>query len=206
MLGEKLADLDPWSMRKHGYVSVKESVFPFNRFPGVDILLGPEMRSTGEVMGIANTVEEAFMKGQIASGQVLPQEGKVFISVNDRDKPYILDVAKRFVDLGFEVLATSGSAKLFIENGIPATRVAKVYEGRPNIVDFIKNGEVALLLNTASGKRTVQDSKSIRQEALVYGVPYSTTVSGARAISMAIAEQRNCELTVKSLQEYYAGE
>jgi carbamoyl-phosphate synthase large subunit len=206
MMGEKLADLDPWSMRKHGYVSVKESVFPFSRFPGVDILLGPEMRSTGEVMGIAKTVEEAFMKGQVASGQVLPQEGKVFISVNDSDKPYILDVAKRFVDLGFEVLATSGSAKLFIENGIPATRVSKVYEGRPNIVDFIKNGEVALLLNTASGKRTVQDSKSIRQEALIYGVPYSTTVSGARAISMAIAEQRNCELTVKSLQEYYAGE
>ena len=205
MMGEKLADLDPWSMRKHGYVSVKESVFPFSRFPGVDILLGPEMRSTGEVMGIAKTFEEAFMKGQIATGQVLPQEGKVFISVNDRDKPYILDVAKRFVDLGFEVLATSGSAKLFIENGIPATRVAKVYEGRPNIVDFIKNGEVALLLNTASGKRTVQDSKSIRQEALVYGVPYSTTVSGARAISLAIAEQRNCGLNVKSLQEYYDG-
>ena len=203
MLGEKLADLDPWSMRKHGYVSVKESVFPFSRFPGVDILLGPEMRSTGEVMGIAKTAEEAFMKGQLASGQILPQEGKVFISVNDRDKPYILDVAKRFVDLGFEVIATSGSAKLFIENGIPATRVAKVYEGRPNIVDFIKNGEIALLLNTASGKRTVQDSKSIRQEALVYGVPYSTTVSGARAISMAIAEQRTCGLNVQSLQEYY---
>ncbi|GFM38213.1 carbamoyl-phosphate synthase large subunit [Desulfovibrio psychrotolerans] len=206
MMGKTIKELNPASMRRSGYISVKESVFPFSRFPGVDILLGPEMRSTGEVMGIADTFEEAFMKGQLACGQRLPQSGKVFISVNDRDKTNILDVARKFHELGFEILATTGTAQLFGENGIPATRVAKVYEGRPNIVDFIKNGEVALLLNTASGKRTVEDSKSIRQATLLYNVPYSTTVSGARAIAMAIAEQRRCGLNVKSLQEYYAGD
>jgi carbamoyl-phosphate synthase large subunit len=205
MMGTPLRELDPWSMRRRGYFSVKESVFPFKRFPGVDILLGPEMRSTGEVMGMGRTFEEAFMKGQIAGGQKLPQEGKVFISVNDKDKPYVVEVARVFAGLGFEVLATKGTCKLLEENNVSCTPVYKVYEGRPNIVDFIKNGEVSLVVNTASGKRTVQDSKDIRQATLLYGVPYSTTVSGAHAIARAIAEQRRCGLTVKSLQEYYAG-
>ncbi len=146
------------------------------------------------------------MKGQTASGQQLPQEGKVFISVNDRDKAHAVDVARIFTELGFEVLATAGTCKLLRENNVSSTPVYKVYEGRPNIVDFIKNGEVALVLNTASGKRTVQDSKDIRQATLLYGVPYSTTVSGGHAIARAIAEQRRCGLAVKSLQEYYAGE
>ncbi|NHZ45252.1 carbamoyl-phosphate synthase large subunit [Nitratidesulfovibrio liaohensis] len=203
MLGATLKELDPWSMRRTGYFSVKESVFPFNRFPGVDILLGPEMRSTGEVMGIASSFEEAYLKGQLAGGQRLPQSGKIFISVNDRDKLLITEVASMFADLGFEVLATSGTAKLLREGGVPATSVHKVYEGRPNIVDFIKNGDIALVLNTASGKRTVQDSKSIRQATLMYGVPYSTTVSGAKAIAQAIRASRCCGVNVKSLQEYY---
>ncbi len=203
MLGATLKELDPWSMRRTGYFSVKESVFPFNRFPGVDILLGPEMRSTGEVMGIASSFEEAYLKGQLAGGQRLPESGKIFISVNDRDKLLITEVASMFADLGFEVLATSGTAKLLREGGVPATSVHKVYEGRPNIVDFIKNGDIALVLNTASGKRTVQDSKSIRQATLMYGVPYSTTVSGAKAIAQAIRASRCCGVNVKSLQEYY---
>ncbi|MGJ3524218.1 carbamoyl-phosphate synthase large subunit [Nitratidesulfovibrio sp. D1] len=203
MLGATLKELDPWSMRRTGYFSVKESVFPFNRFPGVDILLGPEMRSTGEVMGIASSFEEAYLKGQLAGGQRLPEGGKIFISVNDRDKLLITDVARMYADLGFEVLATSGTAKLLREGGVPATAVHKVYEGRPNIVDFIKNGEIALVVNTASGKRTVQDSKSIRQATLMYGVPYSTTVSGARAIAQAIRASRCCGVNVQSLQEYY---
>lgn len=204
MLGKSLRELDPWSLRRSGYVSVKESVFPFRRFPGVDILLGPEMRSTGEVMGIAPTFEEAFLKGQLGAGQKLPESGKVFLSVNDRDKRFVADVARQFLALGFEILATSGTAGLLAGVGIPATRVLKVYEGRPNIVDLIKNGKVALVINTASGKRTAHDSKAIRQATLQYAVPYSTTLSGAKAIARAIGFFRTTPaIRVKSLQEYY---
>ncbi len=206
MLGKTLKELDPWGMRRSGYVSVKESVFPFRRFPGVDILLGPEMRSTGEVMGIAPTFEEAFLKGQLGAGQKLPESGKIFLSVNDRDKRIVAEVARHYVELGFELLATSGTAGLLAGQGIPSTRVLKVYEGRPNIVGLIKNGEVALVINTASGKRTAHDSKAIRQTTLHYGVPYSTTLSGAKAIARAIGAARTTEVRVKSLQEYYTGE
>ncbi len=205
MLGAKLKDLAPGNGRKQGYFSVKEAVFPFNRFPGVDILLGPEMRSTGEVMGIASTFEEAFMKGQLASGTRLPQSGKVFISVNDRDKDQVAAIAKLYSDLGFELLATSGTASLLEASSVPCTRVLKVYEGRPNVVDLIKNGEIALVINTASGKRTVQDSKSIRQSTLLYGVPYTTTLAGAKAAALAMADARKHGLAVKSIQEYYQG-
>ncbi len=203
MMGAKLKDLKPEDKCKGRYTSVKEAVFPFNRFPGVDILLGPEMRSTGEVMGIGQSFAEAFSKGQLAGGQRLPQQGKIFISVNDRDKEDVAEVAKLFSDLGFEVLATSGTAKLLQASGVQATSVLKVYEGRPNIVDKIKNGEIALVVNTASGKRTVQDSRSIRQSTLLYGVPYSTTLSGAKAIALAIEDDRKHGLTVKTIQEYY---
>ncbi|MDR2726723.1 MAG: carbamoyl-phosphate synthase large subunit, partial [Deltaproteobacteria bacterium] len=203
MLGATLKDLQPWAARKNGHISVKEAVFPFNRFPGVDILLGPEMRSTGEVMGIAPTFAEAFMKSQIAAGQRLPLRGKVFISVNDQDKPYVADVARLFHQQGFEILATTGTAALLAESGVPAARVLKVYEGRPNIVDRIKNGDIALVVNTASGKLTVQDSRSIRQNTLLHNVPYSTTLDGARAIAMAIADAGKHGAGVRSLQEYY---
>jgi Carbamoylphosphate synthase large subunit (split gene in MJ) len=203
MLGAKIKDLKPWEGRKGGYVSVKEAVFPFNRFPGVDILLGPEMRSTGEVMGIGPSFEDAFMKGQIAGGQRLPFKGKVFISVNDQDKPYAAEIARVFHEQGFELLATSGTAKLLTESGVPATKVQKVYEGRPNVVDLIKNGEISLVINTASGKLTVQDSKSIRQNTLLYGIPYSTTLEGAKAMALAIADAKQHGMSVRSLQEYY---
>ena len=205
MLGRSLKELDPWSMRRSGYVSVKESVFPFRRFPGVDILLGPEMRSTGEVMGIAPTFEEAFLKGQLGSGHVLPRTGSVFISVNDRDKAQVVDIARLYYELGFAILATTGTAALLQEYGIPSERAFKVYEGRPNVVDLIKNNRVALVINTASGKRTAQDSKALRQAALHYGVPYSTTLSGARAMAQAIRTLQTKVSSVKSLQEYYAG-
>ena len=204
MMGAKLRDLRPEDKCKGRYTSVKEAVFPFNRFPGVDILLGPEMRSTGEVMGIGKNFAEAFSKGQLAGGQRLPQSGKIFISVNDRDKTVVADVAKLYKELGFEILATAGTAKLLQQNGVEATSVLKVYEGRPNIVDRIKNGEVALVVNSASGKRTVQDSRSIRQSTLLYGVPYSTTLSGAKAIALAIADDRKHGLSVKTIQEYYS--
>lgn len=133
MLGRSLRELDPWSRRKGGYVSVKEAVFPFKRFPGVDILLGPEMRSTGEVMGIAGNFEEAFLKGQLASGQKLPTEGKVFLSVNDRDKVFAPEVARQLADMGFELLATRGTADLLRSHGLNVkTEPFKMYEGRPN--------------------------------------------------------------------------
>ena len=205
MLGKTLKELDPWSMRRSGYVSVKESVFPFRRFPGVDILLGPEMRSTGEVMGIAPTFEEAFLKGQWGAGQKLPDGGKVFLSVNDRDKEFVVPIAKSYADLGFELLATRGTATLLNDAGLKVQPVLKVHEGRPNIVDMIKNGEVAMVINTASGKRTNHDSRAIRQTTLHYGVPFTTTISGARAIARAIQHQQNEALHVECLQDYYAG-
>ncbi len=205
MLGKSLEELDPWSMRKGGFYCVKEAVFPFNRFPGVDVVLGPEMRSTGEVMGMGATFEEAFLKSQLAAGQRLPQSGKIFLSVNDRDKPLLAQVAKKFAGLGFELLATSGTAKLLQDAGLKVDTVRKVYEGRPNIVDLLKNNEVALVVNSASGKLTAQDSKAIRQAALIYGIPYCTTLAGARATARAIGAHRN-DIHVESLQEYYARE
>jgi len=206
MLGKKLKDLNPGSMRRYGYVSVKEAVFPFNRFPGVDVLLGPEMRSTGEVMGIARTFEEAYLKSQLGAGQRLPLEGKVFISVNDADKIHVVPLAKQLSECGFEIFSTSGTAKLLNENGIPAQRVLKVYEGRPNIVDMIKNNDIDLVINTASAVRnTARDSKSIRQVTLHHGVPYTTTLSAARAIVRAItyAKAHEITLSVNALQDYY---
>ena len=203
MLGRTLKELDPWIRRKGGYVSVKEAVFPFKRFPGVDILLGPEMRSTGEVMGIAASFEEAFLKGQLASGQKLPTRGKVFLSVNDRDKVFAPDVARQLAEMGFELLATRGTAELLRSHGLDVKTVLKMYEGRPNVVDMIKNGEVALIINTASGKRTANDSRAIREATLHYGVPYTTTMSGARAIARAIHAAQNNPLRVESIQDYY---
>ncbi|KAF0232575.1 MAG: carbamoyl-phosphate synthase large [Desulfovibrionaceae bacterium] len=204
MMGMKLKELDPWSGRKGGYISVKESVFPFNRFPGVDVLLGPEMRSTGEVMGVDSNFGRAFMKSQLAAGQRLPLEGTVFISVNDRDKDAVLPVAKLFQELGFKVIATGGTAKFLNDNGVTATKVLKVYEGRPNAADHVINGEIQLMINTVSGKKTVQDSSQLRQTTVLYGVPYTTTVAGARAAALAIQELKGSGLGVKSLQEHYA--
>jgi carbamoyl-phosphate synthase large subunit len=203
MLGQRLKDIDPWSMRKSGYVAVKESVFPFNRFPNVDILLGPEMRSTGEVMGIDSSFGMAFLKGQLGSGQKLPDSGTVFISVNERDKEGIVDVAATFSQLGFNILATSGTAEFLSRRGVDTQTVYKVYEGRPHVVDRIKNGEVDLVINTASGKKTVGDSSVIRQNTLLYGIPYTTTVAGARAMAHALRELKQREPGVCSLQEYY---
>jgi carbamoyl-phosphate synthase large subunit len=203
MLGEKVKDLDPWSKRKTGHVSVKESVFPFNKFPGVDVLLGPEMRSTGEVMGIDTSFGLAFMKSQQAAGQNLPTAGTVFISVNDRDKPGILEPARTFSELGFRIVATGGTADFLKSKDVPCDIVLKVQEGRPNIVDWIKNRDIHLVINTASGKRTVQDSSMIRRTTLLYGIPYTTTVAGARALAQAVREFKAAGLGVRSLQEYY---
>jgi carbamoyl-phosphate synthase large subunit len=203
MLGKTLAELDPWSMQRGGFVCVKEAVFPFNRFPGVDVLLGPEMRSTGEVMGMGKSFEEAFLKSQLAAGQRLPHGGKVFLSVNDRDKLALPAVARQFAELGFSLIATAGTAGLLRAEGLEVEQVFKVYEGRPNIVDLMKNREIALVVNTASGKLTAHDSKEIRRGALAYGIPYCTTVAAARASARAISSARE-GIRVENLQEYYS--
>ncbi|SHN55876.1 carbamoyl-phosphate synthase large subunit [Desulfovibrio litoralis] len=203
MLGKSLAELKSSLQPKKSFVSVKEAVFPFGRFPGVDIILGPEMRSTGEVMGIAQGFEEAYIKALLGAGLKLPEKGRVFISVNDRDKAFVLDVAKLYAELGYELLATSGTVKVFENAGIPCTKVLKVYEGRPNIVDRIKNNEVALVINTASGKSTVQDSKAIRQTTILYGVPYFTTLSGAKTAALGLRFVKKHGLNIKSIQEYH---
>ncbi len=203
MLGKSLDELDPWSMRKGGFTCVKEAVMPFQRFPGVDIILGPEMHSTGEVMGMGSNFGDAFLKSQLGAGQVLPQGGKIFLSVNDRDKPFLPEVAAMFAKLGFRLLATQGTANVLREHGLEVEEVRKVYEGRPNIVDLLINHEVDLVINTASGKHTARDSKAIRRAALTYKVPYCTTIAAARATATAIGSRRD-ETHVESLQEYYA--
>jgi carbamoyl-phosphate synthase large subunit len=204
MLGISLKELDPWSMRKTGHVSVKESVFPFNKFPGVDVLLGPEMRSTGEVMGIDESFGLAFMKSQQAAGQNLPESGCVFISVSPRDKAAVLEPARTFRELGFSILATTGTAAFLQANGVECEVVRKVQEGRPNPVDAIKNRQVQLVVNTPSGQGAKHDSSIIRRTALLYGLPYATTVAGARAMAQAIKDSKARGLGVKSLQEYYS--
>lgn len=205
MLGKTLDELDPWKMRKGGFTCVKEAVMPFNRFPGVDVLLGPEMHSTGEVMGMGADFAEAFLKSQLAAGQRLPRSGKVFISVNDRDKPFIAEVAKMFAELGFKLLATTGTARILRDDGLEVEIVPKVYEGKPNIVDLIAGRNVALVINTASGKHTTRDSRAIRRAALTYGIPYCTTVAAARATAIALTSGVHSN-HVESLQEYYSRE
>lgn len=202
MLGKTLDELDPWSMRRGGFTCVKEAVMPFQRFPGVDIILGPEMHSTGEVMGMGANFSEAFLKSQLAAGQKLPKSGKIFISVNERDKPYVGEVGKLFSDLGFELLATKGTAQVLSDAGLNVEIVRKVYEGRPNIVDLLVNKEVAMVINTASGKNTAKDSRAIRRAALTYKVPYCTTIAAAKATAVALGSGP-LSLHVESLQEYY---
>jgi len=185
------------------HVSVKEAVFPFNRFPNVDTLLGPEMKSTGEVMGIDRTFGLAFAKSQMAAGQQLPLEGTVFISVRDEDKMAFLQTAFQLSDLGFRILATRGTSRFLTQHGIPNETVNKVREGRPHIVDRLKNGDVDLVINTVSGKKTVSESISIRLAALALEVPYTTTLAGARATAQAIQALREGGMEVRTLQEYH---
>ncbi|WP_462324415.1 carbamoyl-phosphate synthase large subunit [Desulfoplanes sp.] len=204
LLGEKLKDLDPWSLRKRGYYSVKEAVLPFERFPGVDVILGPEMRSTGEVMGIDPSVGLAYMKSLMAAGLYPPTSGTIFISVNDKDKQEVVEPVRIFSGLGFRIMTTRGTRAYLSEHGVETVLVNKVYEGRPNVVDAIKNGEIQFVINTSSGKKTIQDSSELRQAAVMYGLPYTTTLSGAKALAWAVKKRACCEMEVKSLQEYYS--
>jgi len=182
MAGQSLADQGVTGEVVLPYFSVKEAVFPFIKFPGVDTILGPEMKSTGEVMGVGDTFAEAFVKSQLAAGVKLPSSGKVFISVRDADKPGTVEVAKTLLTLGFTILATRGTAAVLSKSGVDVTVVNKVAEGRPHIVDMIKNGEVSLIINTVDSKPSVmRDSYSIRDVALQGRVTYYTTLAGARA-------------------------
>ncbi|MBC7160443.1 MAG: carbamoyl-phosphate synthase large subunit [Porphyrobacter sp.] len=203
MAGEKLADLPPIP-RDIGYMAVKEAVFPFSRFPGSDPVLTPEMKSTGEVMGIDRDFATAFLKSQIAAGNNLPESGRLFVSVKDSDKPHILAPVRQLVDAGFEVIATGGTQQFLAAAGLPVQRVNKVAEGRPHIVDRIIDGEVALIFNTTEGWQSHRDSQSIRATALDRKVPYYTTAAACAAAALAIATVQASELEVRSLQDYYS--
>ncbi|WP_422027692.1 carbamoyl-phosphate synthase large subunit [Pyruvatibacter mobilis] len=201
MAGEKLKDFN-LSKRKYDHIAVKEAVFPFARFPGVDTILGPEMRSTGEVMGLDRSFGVAFAKSQIGGGTTVPKEGTAFISVKDSDKDRIVAPARQLIEMGFKIVATSGTARFLEEQGVAVERINKVLEGRPHIVDAITNGQVQLVFNTTEGAQALADSASLRRAALQNKVPYYTTLSGAIAATKAIAAMRGDELHVASLQSY----
>jgi len=186
------------------YFSVKESVLPFVRFTGVDTLLGPEMKSTGEVMGIDHNIGLAFAKSQIAAGQMVPETGKVFLSVRDSDKPSIIALGKKFEEMGFEILSTPGTARVLVDRGIKVSCLPKLTEGRPNILDYIKNRNVNLLINTPSGHLPRRDEVTIRSIAVAYGIPLVTTIAGATAMVNAITSLREGSCNIRSLQEFYA--
>ncbi len=203
IMGKSLREIGLTREVVPGHISVKEAVFPFSRFSGVDTVLGPEMKSTGEVMGIDCSFGLAFAKSQLAAGQKLPLKGTVFISVKDEDKMALLEIAFSLFDLGFKIVATAGTSAFLLEHGVSNSKVNKVREGRPHIVDMIKNGEIDLLINTTSHKKAIAESYSIRRTALTFNVLYTTTLAGARATVLAIESMREGELEVKTIQEYH---
>jgi carbamoyl-phosphate synthase large subunit len=179
-------------------------VFPFTKFREFDPILGPEMRSTGEVMGVSDTFGTAFAKAELAAGNGLPLEGTVFVTVNDRDKPNAVAITRRFHDMGFKIVATRGTANFLAEHGVPCTTVHKVSVARPNGIDLIKNDEVQLLINTPLGKRAQKDDYSLRQAAIAHRVAYTTTLSAASAACDAIQSIKSRAATVRSIQEWQA--
>lgn len=204
MTGMKLKDLGITQEPIPSHVSIKESVFPFRKFAGVDIVLGPEMRSTGEVMGISEKFSTAFAKSQIAAGSLLPEQGKVFVSLTSRHKDAAKDLGVQLRELGFELLATAGTAARLSEEGVEVTTVKKLAEGHPNLIDYLKNGEVQLILNTPSGKGARTDEGKIRAAAVQHGVPCITTIAAAEAALRAMKATKEKPLEVQSLQSRYA--
>ncbi|WP_439529374.1 carbamoyl-phosphate synthase large subunit [Pannonibacter sp.] len=202
MAGESLASFG-LTEKVLDHVAVKEAVFPFARFPGVDTILGPEMRSTGEVMGLNGSFASAFAKSQIGAGTGVPLEGTVFVSMRDQDKAGVLDAVRRLEGLGFRIIATSGTQRYLVEHGIACTKVNKVLEGRPHIVDAVKNGEVQLVFNTTEGAQALSDSRSMRRAALLHKVPYYTTLAGAVAAAKGIEAYKTGGLEVRPLQSYF---
>jgi carbamoyl-phosphate synthase large subunit len=203
MVGQKLADLGFTEYIVPDHISVKEAVFPFIKFPDVDTLLGPEMKSTGEVMGIDAKFGRAFAKSQIAAGNMLPREGKVFVSVRDADKSGVLGPARMLHECGFRIAATGGTADFLTRHDIPAEPILKINEGRPHVADLIKNGEIDLVINTPLGAQSKADSYYIRRTALIYNIPYVTTLAAAKAVAHAILHLTQEDLSVRSLQEYH---
>jgi carbamoyl-phosphate synthase large subunit len=207
MAGAKLGEFDlvhgSVGQVSEGHVAVKEAVFPFARFPGVDVMLGPEMRSTGEVMGLDSSFDRAFLKAQIGCGAPLPESGTIFISIKDGDKKAMVPVAKALIDLGYKIVATQGSAAFFTEQGLDVQRVNKVREGRPHIVDAMMSGEVQLVFNTTEGAKAIADSFELRRGALNNSIPYYTTVAGATAAVQAINAMKAGQLDVAPLQSYF---
>jgi carbamoyl-phosphate synthase large subunit len=202
MAGERLESFALGPPR-HDHIGVKEAVFPFNRFPGVDTVLGPEMKSTGEVMGLDRSFAAAFAKSQIGGGSRLPRQGTVFVSMKDDDKPRIVDAMRLLSALGFNIIATAGTQRYLAEQGIKATKINKVLEGRPHIVDAIKNRQVQLVINTTDGAQALADSRSLRQAALLHKVPYYTTLHGAVAAALGIKAYLGGDLEVRALQTYF---
>jgi carbamoyl-phosphate synthase large subunit len=204
MAGKTLVELGFTREIVPPHVAVKESVFPFTKFPGVDTILGPEMRSTGEVMGISHDVATAFLKAQLAAGARLPDRGRVFISVRDDDKQAACEIAARLIDVGFTIVATGGTALALERAGVKVERVNKVREGRPHIVDKLANREIEIVVNTTEGAQAIRDSYSLRRQTLLAGIPYFTTIAAAAAAVAALEARREAPLTVRSLQEYHA--
>jgi len=203
MIGKKLGELGFSKEIYPKHFCVKESVFPFIKFTGVDTILGPEMKSTGEVMGIDPELDKAFAKAQIASGNSLPLEGVAFISVKDEDKnDTVLNIARKLTELDFQIICTGGTSKFLLENGIVNEKVNKVSEGRPDITDYLKNNDVQLLINTTFGEKEVAQSFSIRRNTIIYNVPYFTTLAGAKAATGAIESMKKTGLEVKAIQDY----
>jgi len=203
MLGKKVSDLK-LTHKKIPHFGVKEAVFPFNMFHDVDPVLGPEMRSTGEVLGLASSSGMAYYKAQLATQQGLPNEGTVLMTIHQQDRGNFDKIAKDFVKLGFKIKATEGTAEFLKKHGIEAETIMKVYQGRPNIVDAIKNGEINLIINTPAGKLSKHDDSYIRKAAIQYKIPYITTIAAAAAAAKGIIAGKKEELSVKSLQQYHA--
>ena len=204
MCGEKLADMDLTSRAVGGHVAVKEAVFPFSRFPGVDTVLGPEMKSTGEVMGLDRDFPRAFAKSQLAAGMSLPTSGTVFISVKDRDKTGMAALARRLAAIGFQLVATGGTQRFLADQGLDVARINKVLEGRPHCEDAIVNGDIHLVINTTEGAQAIEDSRSIRRAALEQGVPHYTTLTAAAAAVAAMEAMAHGTLEVAPLQDYFS--
>ncbi|MGQ9670770.1 MAG: carbamoyl-phosphate synthase large subunit [Desulfosoma sp.] len=202
MLGHKLRDLGFTREREPRHVSVKESVFPFSRFPGVDISLGPEMKSTGEVMGIERNFGLAYAKAQMAAGYTLPLSGTVFVSVHDKDKEAVVPIARAFQHMGFALIATAGTSARLADHGVPAKQVPKLSEGRPHVLDYIKNRDVHLVINTSFGPKTYSDAYRIRRATVSYNLPYATTVAAAQAMVDAVAALRQGDWQVRAIQDY----
>jgi carbamoyl-phosphate synthase large subunit len=200
MAGERLRDIAPARIEEPRFVSVKKPVLPFARFPGEDALLGPEMKSTGEVMGRDLDFGRALAKAHLGSGDPLPESGRVFLSLRDDDKRAVTFMAKKLVDLGYELVATRGTARFLRRNGIVCAEVFKVHEGRPNVVDLLEQGEIALVINTPLGHASEYDEKAIRERALSMGVPIVTTVAGAIATVSGLEAMRGAALDVAPLQ------